>query len=382
MHIAFLTSEYPDPRVGSTTGGIGSFIKNMADSLSLNGHKVTVFVYSQKDNSRFFDGEITIHTLKKKVLKGATWWFNRKYIEHYVNRIIVQQKIDIIEAPEWSGITAFMKFKAPLVLRLHGSDTFFCHLEQRNQKWKNYYFEKKALKSANAIVGVSAFVGDKTKELFGLKKDIKTIYNAIDVKNFKPNHENIKEKSILYFGSIIRKKGVLVLAEVFNKVCEIDATIELKVLGRDVVDVIEKKSTLLLFEELLSKKAKKQVHVLDPVPYNEVKKHIRESEIVVLPSFAEAFPMTWLESMAMEKKMVTSDIGWAKELMIDGQTGYCCNPLNINEFATKILELINDVDTAVTMAQNARERIIEKFNQEKAYQENYSFYKQLLDHEI
>jgi glycosyltransferase involved in cell wall biosynthesis len=382
MHIAFLTSEYPDPRIDSMTGGIGSFVKNFADTLSINGHRVTIFVYSQKHDNSFYDGKITIHTIKKQVLKGTTWWINRKYIERFVNKIIVQQKIDIIEAAEWSGITAFMSFRIPLVVRLHGSDTFFCHLEQRNQKWKNYFFEKKALNSADAIVAVSAFVGDKTKELFGLKKKIKTIYNAIDIKEFNPDHKIIKEKSILYFGAIIRKKGVLALAEIFNKICEIDSTIQLTVLGRDVMDVIEKKSTKHLFEELLTERARKQVNLLDPVPYSEVKKYIRASDVVVLPSFAEAFPMTWLESMALEKKMVTSDIGWAKELMIDGQTGYCCNPLNSNDFAAKIMQLINDAELAAIMGQNARKRIQKSFNQEKAYFENYTFYKQIIDNEI
>lgn len=382
MHIAFLTSEYPDPRIDSMTGGIGSFVKNFADTLSINGHRVTIFVYSQKHDNSFYDDKITIHTIKKQVLKGTTWWINRKYIERFVNKIIVQQKIDIIEAAEWSGITAFMRFRIPLVVRLHGSDTFFCHLEQRNQKWKNYFFEKKALNSADAIVAVSAFVGDKTKELFGLKKKIKTIYNAIDIKEFNPDHKIIKEKSILYFGAIIRKKGVLALAEIFNKICEIDSTIQLTVLGRDVMDVIEKKSTKHLFEELLTERARKQVNLLDPVPYSEVKKYIRASDVVVLPSFAEAFPMTWLESMALEKKMVTSDIGWAKELMIDGQTGYCCNPLNSNDFAAKIMQLINDAELAAIMGQNARKRIQKSFNQEKAYFENYTFYKQIIDNEI
>ena len=41
-----------------------------------------------------------------------------------------------IEAPDWTGITAFMRLKAPLVIRFHGSDTYFCHLEKTASKNK------------------------------------------------------------------------------------------------------------------------------------------------------------------------------------------------------------------------------------------------------
>ena len=381
MHIAFLTSEYPNQRIGGTVGGIGSFVKNLATSLSNKGHRVSVFVYSQKEEY-LIDGEISIYSIKMNKTKIGTWWFKRKHIESYINKIISNQKIDVIEAPEWTGITAFMKFKAPLVIRLHGSDTFFCHLENRKQKWKNYFFEKKALKSANAIVGVSNFVADKTIELFHLKNKIKTIYNAIDVNDFKPNHTNVKEKTILYFGTIIRKKGVLELAKIFNKIIEKDASIKLIMLGRDVKDSIKKKSTLILFKELLSEKSKKQVEYIDSVPYNIVKEYIMKTDIVVLPSFAEAFPMTWLEAMSMEKKIVTSNIGWSSELMIDEVTGYVCNPKKSNEFAEKVINLVKYPDVAFNMAQNARKRIQENFNQEKAYQENYTFYKKIIGNEI
>ena len=47
-----------------------------------------------------------------------------------------KENIDIVEAADWTGITAFMKFNCPLILRLHGSDTYFCHLEKRKLKIK------------------------------------------------------------------------------------------------------------------------------------------------------------------------------------------------------------------------------------------------------
>jgi hypothetical protein len=68
----------------------------------------------------------------------ATWYQYRKFLQQYLNRVIAADKIDLIEAPDWTGITAFMKINAPLVVRFHGSDAYFCHLEHRKQKMKNF----------------------------------------------------------------------------------------------------------------------------------------------------------------------------------------------------------------------------------------------------
>jgi glycosyltransferase involved in cell wall biosynthesis len=105
---------------------------------------------------------------------------------------------------------------------------------------------------------------------------------------------------------------------------------------------------------------------------------IQQSEVILLPSFAEAFPMTWLEAMALEKKVVTSDIGWAKELMLHEQTGFMVNPTNTDEFAANVLALLNNEEKASVMAKEARNRIINDFDMKEAIQKNVNLYKTLL----
>ena len=101
-----------------------------------------------------------------------------------------------------------------------------------------------------------------------------------------------------------------------------------------------------------------------------------------MPSFAEAFPMTWLEAMTLEKKLITSNIGWAKELMIDNVTGYMINPNNTNDFVDKIELLLSDNLNNKIMATNARKRILNHFSIEKFIEENIDFYKSVLQNEI
>lgn len=379
MHIGYITPEYPTSEYNGNIGGIATFIKNIALQLIANGHQVTIFVHSQSLFKVFEEDGVTIHFIKTKKIKGFTWWSNRRDAKFYINKTVAKKHIDVLEAPEWTGFTAFMKFTCPLIIRLHGSDTYFCHLEKRKVKFKNKFFERWALKGADAIVGVSNFVSNQTKELFGIKKEIKTIYNTINTVDFLPNHNNVKPKTILYFGSIIRKKGVFEIANMFNEVHKNTPHVKLSFLGRDTTDVYTGNSTLEMFKKSLSTKALQRFTHLDAVPYEKVKELIQQSEIIVLPSLAEAFPMTWLEAMALEKKLITSNIGWAKELMIDGKTGFTVSPSNHTDFANKLMRLLNEVELGNTFGKAARKRIQETFNFEKILVENIKFYKKVID---
>lgn len=378
MHIGFITSEFHHKKLNVPIGGIGTFTSNIAKSLLEREHRVSVFIPSQAKSEIINDGNLSIHLVPKKTLKGLTWYVNRVSFNKYVNQRIKLDKIDLIESPEWSGFTALMNFKCPILLRLHGSDTYFCHLEKRPVKFKNRYFERNALKRADRIVGVSKFVAEKTNQLFKLNRQIDTIYNGISITDFSPDHSNIIPKSILFFGTIIRKKGVLALVKMFNELVKVDKEVTLTLLGRDSYDILTQRQTLEICLKMMSKEAKKRFKHISAIPYQEVQKELKKADIIALPSYAEAFPMTWLEAMALEKKLITSNIGWANELMIDGVTGYTVNPDDTKSFVDKTLRLIQDPENSLSMGKEARERIRLLFSQEQIIEKNILYYKNLI----
>ena len=219
MHIAFLTPEYPHKKI-SHAAGIGTSIKNLAVALVKEKCKVSIIVYGQNKSLVFEDEGVVIHVLEDRKYRFAKWYLHRKYIENYCNKLIKEQNITILEAADWTGITAFMKFKIPLVIRFHGSDTYFCHLEKRKQKLKNFWFEKLALQKAKAFIAPTTFAGNLSQKLFGLQnKKIQTIHNGLELGKFENSHpEEYQNGLLLYIGTIIRKKGVLELPKIFNQV--------------------------------------------------------------------------------------------------------------------------------------------------------------------
>lgn len=377
MHLAFLTPEYAHP-YSTPFGGLGTSIKNLAEQLVKKNLDITVFVYGQEKDDYFEENGIRFYFIKQINYDFLGWYRYRKYLEIYLNKIIKQEQIDILEAPDWTGITAFIKFSCPLVLRMHGSDSYFCKLEGRRQKKKNFWFEKLALKNADHLLSVSEFTAKKTREIFKLKKEIKVIPNSVDIKVFTPSGEQPVPDTILYFGSIIRKKGVLELAHIFKLINEQNPNARLIMAGRNIPDIQTGKSTRALFEEILKKESRENVSWLGSLPYEKVKAEISKAAVIVLPSFAEALPMTWLEAMGMEKAMVTSDIGWAKEVMIDGETGYTVNPKDHAAYAEKILGLLNNRKLAEEMGVAARKRVVEKFSTDLIVKENIKFYESVI----
>lgn len=381
MKIAFLTPEYPHPRTGSS-GGIGTSIKNLAVGLLQQGCSVRVLVYGQKEEGFFDDKGIAVQQIRNVKFKGLSWWLTRKKLERLINQLYTAKEIDLVEAPDWTGITSFIQArKCPIVIRLHGSDTYFCHLDHRPVKWMNKYHERRALEKADGLLSVSQFTADLTNVVFGLHKAFTIIPNSIDVDlfNINGNSNNNNGNAILYFGSLIRKKGLLELPLIFNEVIRKNPEAQLILIGKDVPDILSgNSSTWAMMQSLFAEEALSKVRYLGSVPYSEIRKQIALATVCVFPSFAEALPVSWLEAMAMQKTIVASNIGWATEMIEDGVEGFLVHPTHHEEYAVRINTLLNNPNLLLTFGEAARKKVEEQFSVEVICKKNMEFYRSVI----
>ncbi|KAF2513568.1 glycosyltransferase family 4 protein [Flavobacterium foetidum] len=381
MHIAFLTPEFPHPKV-THAAGIGTSIKNLTTALSKEDVKVTVFVFGQKTQEVLEENGITIHLIQNRKYKVFGWFFHRKYIQNYINSVVKKEKIDLLEAPDWTGITAFMNFDIPLAIRFHGSDTYFCHLENRPQKRKNFWFEKTAIKKANAFIAPTTFAGQVSKELFKIKnKEIRTIHYGLETEKFENGSPEVFEKGLLlYIGTLIRKKGVLELPEVFSKVRKIFPDAKLVLIGGDSVDIATgSKSTWALMQEKFKNDDLQNVIYTGKIPYEKVQEYIKRANVCVFPTYAETLGMVTIESMAMQKPVVNSNIGWAKELIIDNKSGFLVYPSDHDLFSERIIEILKNDSFALQIGKSARKRVLERFDISKLVHDNIQFCKEIIN---
>ncbi len=379
MKIGFLTPEYPHEKTGNS-GGLGTSIKNLAHALTASGHEVVILVYGQKQDAVFLDHKVEVHQIKNIKFKGLSWFLTRKKIENIINSLYKKNKIEIVEATDWTGITSFIQpEKCPIVIKLNGSDTYFCHLDKRPVKWMNKFHEKRALQNADAHVSVSDYTAKMTNQVFNQNHDFTIIPNGIDMRLFEKDTDSNEKNIILYFGTLIRKKGLLELPHAFNLIHEKNPNAQLVLVGKDASDIISgNTSTWQMMQELFTPSALEKVTYFGPVAYSEVRKQIQKATVCVFPTFAEALPVSWLEAMAMEKAIVASNIGWGNEIVENGVSGFLAHPSDHQEYADRILQLLADSSLRENIERQAKLRIASYFEIHLIANQNVAFYEKLV----
>jgi glycosyltransferase involved in cell wall biosynthesis len=378
MKIAFLTPEFPHPKMGSS-GGIGTSIFNLSKGLVALGHEVSILVYGQEDDAFFVENDISFYIIKNIKLRGFSRVLTQRKIEKLINSLVKQSKIDIVEAPDWTGITSNINPKCPIVIRLNGTDTYFCHLDKRPVKFLNKFHEKRALQYADGLISVSQYTADLTKELFLLDRDFAIIPNSIDIDKFAiVDNTEVQENIILYFGTLIRKKGLFELPLIFNEVYKKNNKAKLIIIGRDASDIISgNHSTWTMIQSLFDTTALKNVNYIGSVAYDEMKTHVSSASVCVFPTFAEALPVSWIEAMALKKAIVASDIGWASEIIEDSVEGFLVHPKNHKEYAAKVLELLGNNELRNQFGIEARRKVEQKFGIEIVAKQSVDYYQKV-----
>ena len=100
---------------------------------------------------------------------------------------------------------------------------------------------------------------------------------------------------------------------VFEKVQQKYPKATLLLIGSDSADIkTGSTSTWALIQQRIEEKNLSGVQYLGKMPYSEVKKYIKKTHVCVFPSYAETLGMVTIESMALQKAVVNTNIGWAK----------------------------------------------------------------------
>jgi glycosyltransferase involved in cell wall biosynthesis len=86
------------------------------------------------------------------------------------------------------------------------------------------------------------------------------------------------------------------------------------------------------------------------------------ADLVVHPTLHEAFCSVIIESMALERPLVATDVAAAPEQIDHGETGLLVPPRNPDAIARHVLQLLEDPKHASQLGQEARRRVTERFN--------------------
>lgn len=101
----------------------------------------------------------------------------------------------------------------------------------------------------------------------------------------------------------------------------------------------------------------------------------------VLSSISEGFSNSILEYMAAERPVVATDVGGAREAIVEGETGYLVKPGDDETMAQRLVDLLKDSDRALVMGERGRTVVREKFSSEAQLTHAENLYETLLSRE-
>ncbi|MBN1529379.1 MAG: glycosyltransferase [Thermoleophilaceae bacterium] len=87
----------------------------------------------------------------------------------------------------------------------------------------------------------------------------------------------------------------------------------------------------------------------------------RRADVIAQKSVAEGFGLTVAEAMWKARPVVAGAVGGIREQVIDGETGFLVDPLDLEAFAAAALELLGDPERAIAMGARAREEVRERY---------------------
>ena len=368
-------------------GSIGVFVKSMAESLASSGIDVWVVGYGQKHKELVEQNNVKIkwlylpYPLYMKVKVGGYRYSIADLIKRYflsleVNRLVRKNKIDIVESYDFSGPLAISP-PCHFVVRLHGSVLAYRFAEGRPKQISpvEKFFENQQIRKANHIIAVSHHIGDLTNHVINQDLPFEVIYNGVDTVLFSPRANQSNDKSILFVGNLIWRKGILDLINAMPYIHQQQPDATLLIAGGSSGEHEMRLNAAL---NALDPAARKKIQLLGKIPHEQLPDLYNRAGVVVFPSRAEAFGLTCVEAMSCGRPIVSTSLASGPELITDGISGLIADPRNPEDLAQKICLILDDPALALKLGSAARKRAKEYFDMSVLTRKNIQFYHSIL----
>lgn len=258
------------------------------------------------------------------------------------------------------------KFNAPLLVHFHGDF------------WDNPYFliehpknrllvplSKRIVKNADGVRAVSGIIAEKIKKVFP-DKLVEVIPTPVDLDKFGTASEDavreIKkqygENLILFVGRLEVEKNVQMLLNAFHLVSKEKPDARILIIGN---------GTEL---GMLRKYAHDQgwnnaVFFRGNISHDDLPAYYHAAKVLALPSNSESFGKVISEAAASKLPAVATRTAGGKTLIDDGRTGFLVNIGDTQEFAKKIIMLLQDENLRAAMGQTAFEHAKQYYSAEE-----------------
>jgi glycosyltransferase involved in cell wall biosynthesis len=368
MKIAHFLSNFPlikdSPAYGKSLAAY-----NVCKGLVNRGHQVTVFTNTdpKSDSLYQFDG-INIYNFSSRMGYKSERFSIGILFEPLTMDFDIIHIHSGISVPTYAGYRYARKKGKPLIITWHGDSIRNPDIDRYTgiipgiASYSYKYFGERFLDHSTKIISVSEAYIASSKFLGAYQQKIRVIPNGIQLNDYSINHtkEEYKIKLglkdeivILFMGSLDPIKGLDILFEAIPTIIKNYKNILLVIAGG---------GKLRYYQNLANQSnISGYVKFLGYIKEEKID-YLAASDIFVLPSYAECFPLVNLEAMASGLPIIASNVGGIPDVIVDRVNGLLVPPGDPEKLADAIIQLIKDPQFRLDLG-----------NEGKKIAENYSW---------
>ena len=364
-----------------TFGGSGIVATELGKSLVEKGHEVHFITYREP---------VRLGDIKKGIFYHEVMVSDYPLFDYSPYELVLTSKL--IEVVEYHGLdvlhvhyaiphasAAFMAqrilrekgIEIPYVTTLHGTDITLVGRDKSFEPVITF-----AINKSNAVTAVSNSLKQDTYKYFEVNKDIRVIYNFVDLikadalkgsdlkMQYAPNGEFI----LSHISNFRKVKRIGDIIRVFSKLNE---TVPAKLLL--VGDGPERYELQQLCKKLgtcdrvtFLGKLENPMHIL------------AISDMYLLTSNHESFGLSALEAMACGVPVISSNVGGISEVNKHGFSGYLSEVGDVEDMTKNALRILSSPETLETFKKNARTQA-EQFEKKKIVAEYEALYVEMVE---
>ena len=253
------------------------------------------------------------------------------------------------------------------IAHIHGAK-YLVFFEGLNEKKRNKVLEY--LNAADIVLALSDDWKEKFEKTFGIT-NCYTLNNGIDTEEYKKAVCDVSENinSFVFMGRLGERKGAYDLVDAMEIAVKQNPKIKLYMAGDGEIEKIKQK--------IIDKKLEENIDVVGWIGFEEKIKLLKESAIVILPSYNEGLPMAVLEGMASGKAIISTNVGAIPELVKE-ENGILINAGEVKSLSDAIIKCSQEVDMINRMSECNIKKINDKFSMKKMHEKLDGYYSMLI----
>lgn len=181
------------------------------------------------------------------------------------------------------------------------------------------------------------------------------IHCGIEPDSFERVEHQTNSKSLLYVGRLAAAKGLPILLKSIAILKQEHPEIQLTVIG-------DGPDRQVLEQQAINVNVSKNIQFVGYQSQARVREYLQQTDIFVLPSFAEGVPVSLMEAMAVGVPVVTTQIAGISELVTQGISGFLVPPGDVAALGDRIQQLLINPELRKTLGLNGRLKVETEFN--------------------